>query len=64
MLFATVNVARKLKLDPELALRASSDRFRGRVQAGVDLAASHGRNWNDLSSDEQLNFYARARLTE
>jgi MazG family protein len=63
VLFAAVNVARKLKLDPELALRASADRFRGRVQAGVDLAASHGRNWNDLSADEQLAFYAQARLT-
>ncbi len=64
VLFAAVNVARKLQLDPELALRASADRFRGRVQAGVDLAASHGRNWNDLSADEQLAFYAQARLTE
>jgi XTP/dITP diphosphohydrolase/tetrapyrrole methylase family protein/MazG family protein/ATP diphosphatase len=64
VLFAAVNVARKLKLDPELALRASADRFRGRVQAGVDLAASHGRNWNDLTTDEQLSFYAQARLSE
>jgi XTP/dITP diphosphohydrolase/tetrapyrrole methylase family protein/MazG family protein/ATP diphosphatase len=64
VLFAAVNVARKLKLDPELALRASADRFRGRVQAGVDLAAARGRNWNDLSTDEQLAFYAQARLTE
>ena len=64
VLFAAVNVARKLKLDPELALRASADRFRGRVQAGVDLAASHERNWNDLSADEQLAFYAQARLSE
>ena len=64
VLFAAVNVARKLKLDPELALRASADRFRGRVQAGVDLAASHGRNWNDLTADEQLGYYAQARLNE
>jgi MazG family protein len=62
VLFAAVNVARKLKVDPELALRAASDRFRNRVQAGVDLAASKGRNWNDLAADEQLAFYARARL--
>ncbi len=62
VLFATVNVARKMSLDPELALRAASQRFRGRVQAGVDLAASRGENWNDLSPDEQLAFYARARL--
>jgi XTP/dITP diphosphohydrolase/tetrapyrrole methylase family protein/MazG family protein/ATP diphosphatase len=64
VLFAAVNVARKLKLDPELALRASADRFRGRVQSGIDLAASDGRNWNDLSADEQLGYYAQARLAE
>jgi MazG family protein len=62
VLFAAVNVARKLHVDPELALRAASDRFRGRVQAGVDLAASQSLNWNDLTLDEQLAFYVRARL--
>ncbi len=64
VLFAAVNVARKLRVDPELALRAASDRFRARVLAGAELAASEGRNWNDLDPDEQLTYYARARLTE
>jgi len=64
VLFSAVNVARKMKIDPELALRAASDRFRGRVQAGVDLAASHGENWNDLTPDQQLAYYAQARLGE
>ncbi len=64
VLFAAVNAARKLKVDPELALRAAADRFRARVQAGVDLAASEGRNWNDLPPDGQLAYYARARLSE
>jgi XTP/dITP diphosphohydrolase/tetrapyrrole methylase family protein/MazG family protein/ATP diphosphatase len=64
VLFAAVNVARKLKVDPELALRASADRFRGRVQAAADLAAAHGADWHDLGPDEQLAFYARARLNE
>jgi XTP/dITP diphosphohydrolase/tetrapyrrole methylase family protein/MazG family protein/ATP diphosphatase len=62
VLFAAVNVGRKYHLDPELALRAAAERFRGRVQAGVDLAASEHRNWNDLTPDEQLAYYARARL--
>jgi len=64
VMFAAVNVARKLGVDPELALRAASDRFRARVQAGIDLAASAGRNWNDLSADEQLAYYAQARRNE
>ena len=62
VLFAAVNVARKLKVDPELALRAASDRFRGRVQAASDLAASEGAAWKDLDPDAQVGYYARARL--
>jgi XTP/dITP diphosphohydrolase/tetrapyrrole methylase family protein/MazG family protein/ATP diphosphatase len=62
VLFAAVNVARKLKVDPELALRAASERFRGRVEDGVALATRDGRTWNDLTPDEQLAYYARARL--
>ncbi len=64
VLFAAVNVARKLHVDPELALRAAADRFRRRVSAGAELAASQDRSWNDLGPDEQLLYYARARLTE
>lgn len=64
VLFAAVNVARKLKVDPELALRAASERFRGRVEAGVELAARDGRAWDDLTPDDQLAYYARARLHE
>ena len=63
VLFAVVNVARKLAVDPELALRASADRFRARVLAGSELAASENRNWNDLAPNEQLAYYARARLS-
>jgi MazG family protein len=64
VLFAAVNVARKLKVDPELALRAAADRFRGRVQGAEGLAASEGADWNDLDSEAQLAYYARARLNE
>jgi XTP/dITP diphosphohydrolase/tetrapyrrole methylase family protein/MazG family protein/ATP diphosphatase len=64
VLFAAVNVARKLKVDPELALRASADRFRGRVQSAADLAAAEGRDWHDLGPEDQLAYYARARLNE
>jgi MazG family protein len=64
VLFAAVNLARKLKVDPELALRAAADRFRGRVGAAETLAASYGQDWNDLEPDEQLALYARARLNE
>jgi nucleoside triphosphate diphosphatase len=64
VLFAAVNVARKLKLDPELALRAASDRFTGRVLEAAELATSEGRSWDDLAPEQQLAYYVRARLTE
>jgi nucleoside triphosphate diphosphatase len=64
VLFAAVNVARKLAVDPELALRAAAERFRARVSAGSELAASEGHSWNDLAPDEQLAYYTRARLME
>ncbi len=62
VLFACVNVARRVNVDPELALRAASDRFRGRVEGAETLAASDGRDWNDLGPEDQLAYYARHRL--
>ena len=64
MLFAAVNVARKLKVDPELALRAAADRFRGRVEGAAELAARDGADWDGLDPDAQLQYYARIRMRE
>jgi MazG family protein len=64
LLFAVVNIARKLRVDPELSLRAAADRFRSRVTVGSELAALEGRSWNDLRPDEQLSYYLRARLAQ
>jgi nucleoside triphosphate diphosphatase len=64
VLFAAVNVARKLGVDPELALRASGERFRGRVSTAAELAARDGEDWHALGPDRQLAYYAQARLAE
>jgi nucleoside triphosphate diphosphatase len=64
VLFAAVNVARKLHVDPELALRAATERFRGRVEAAEALATRAGETWNDLGPEQQLGFYLQARLNE
>ncbi|MFZ0041379.1 MAG: nucleoside triphosphate pyrophosphohydrolase [Solirubrobacteraceae bacterium] len=64
VLFAAVNVARKLKLDPELALRSASGRFRSRIELARELAASEGGSWDDLPPEQQLAYYVRARLSE
>jgi len=64
LLFAAVNVARKLKVDPEIALRSSADRFRARVEAAERLAEADGTPWNELATDRQVTYYAQARLQE
>jgi XTP/dITP diphosphohydrolase/tetrapyrrole methylase family protein/MazG family protein/ATP diphosphatase len=61
VLFAAVNLARRLEVDPELAVRAAADRFRGRIEAAADLS---GGEWERLSLDEKLRHYAQARLNE
>jgi MazG family protein len=61
LLFAAVNVARRANVDPELALRAASGRFVGRVEAAERLAAEDGLTWSELPLDEQDRFYDRAK---
>src|SRR3954454_9797642 len=60
-LFAAVNVARKLDVDPELELRAAAKRFRERVESAEALAAADGKDWTALSLDEQDAYYDRAK---
>jgi MazG family protein len=64
LLFAAVNVARKLRIDPELALRSATGRFRGRVETAERLAEESGAEWEALDADDKLSFYAQARLNE
>ena len=64
VLFASVNVARRLNVDPELALRAASARFQVRVEAAERLAAANGVAFAELSLDEQDRYYDLAKETE
>ena len=61
MLFAAVNVARKLDVDPELELRAAAKRFRKRVETAEALAAADGKDWTTLALAEQDAYYDRAK---
>ena len=61
VLFAAVNVARRLNVDPELELRAASKRFRARVENAVSLAEADGKDWTALPLDEQDAYYDRAK---
>jgi len=61
VLFATVNVARRLNVDPELALRAMSERFRERVQKAEQIAAGAGKVWTELPLSEQDSYFDQAK---
>jgi nucleoside triphosphate diphosphatase len=64
LLFATVNVARLLHVDPELALREASRRFEQRVTAAAELAAAEGSDWSGLDLPLQETYYQRAKAGE
>jgi MazG family protein len=57
VLFAAVNVARRLNVDPELALRTMSERFAARVTRAEQLAAAEGRDFRTLPLDEQDRYF-------
>ena len=61
LLFTVVNVARRLNVDPELALRATNRRFVERVERAAELAADGGEDWSALDLESQDRWYERAK---
>jgi XTP/dITP diphosphohydrolase/tetrapyrrole methylase family protein/MazG family protein/ATP diphosphatase len=61
VLFAAVNVARRVNVDPELALRAMATRFRERVERAIELAAAEGRDWRALDLAAQDRYFDQAK---
>jgi MazG family protein len=61
VLFAAVNVARKLDVDPELELRRAARRFRARVEEAERLAAAAGENWSELPLEQQDRYFDLAK---
>jgi NTP pyrophosphatase (non-canonical NTP hydrolase) len=64
VLFAAVNVARRLNVDPELELRRAAKRFVERVEEAERLAAADGAAWTELALDEQDRYFDRAKEAE
>jgi MazG family protein len=52
LLFAVVNVARHLDIDPETALRGASAKFRGRFEQVEAQAGKQGRDLSTMSLAE------------
>jgi XTP/dITP diphosphohydrolase/tetrapyrrole methylase family protein/MazG family protein/ATP diphosphatase len=63
VLFTLVNVGRRLNVDPELALRATTRRFTKRVETAAELAAADGVDWRTLDLEAQDEYYDRAKET-
>ncbi len=61
LLFAVVNVARLLHVDPELSLREAARRFERRVLGAAQLAAAEGLDWAALDLTGQEDYYQRAK---
>jgi MazG family protein len=61
VLFTLVNVARKLNVDPELALRSSTGRFVARVELAAELAAERREDWTALDLEAQDAYYEQAK---
>lgn len=61
LLFALVNIARWLKIDPEEALRTMVDRFIARFQAMESMAAADSRDLKSLNPEEWDAYWERAK---
>jgi XTP/dITP diphosphohydrolase/tetrapyrrole methylase family protein/MazG family protein/ATP diphosphatase len=61
VLFAAVNVARRLNVAPELALRATSRRFRDRVERAAERAAANGEAFRALSLEAKDAYFDQAK---
>jgi MazG family protein len=61
VLFAAVNVARRLNVDPELALRTMATRFADRVERAEALAAAEGRSFTELTLEEKDRYFDAAK---
>jgi MazG family protein len=63
VLFLTVNLAMRLNVDPELALRQTTQKFVRRVERAAEIAADRGEDWRELELDAQDRYYDEAKET-
>ena len=64
LLFALVNVGRKMGIDAEGALRASNAKFRRRFACIEEAAWETGRTVDDLTTDEMEAYWQQAKSSE
>ena len=64
LLFSAINVARFLKVDPEIALKRANKKFIERFGAMERAAASRGQKLADLTADQLDELWNRAKAAE
>lgn len=64
VLFAAVNLARFLKVDPEIALKRTNTKFSSRFREMERIAAESGRQLADVPRDEMEALWERAKASE
>jgi len=64
VLFAAVNLARFLKVDPEIALKRTNTKFSSRFREMERIAAASGRKLADVPRDEMEALWERAKASE
>src|SRR5271154_891409 len=64
LLFAAVNLARFLKIDPEIALKRANGKFSSRFRAMEAMARDGGRELASVPRDEMEKFWDNAKLQE
>ena len=64
LLFAVANLARKLSVDPESALRRANDKFEGRFRSMEKLAKEQDGEFNELDLNAQENLWKEVKSRE
>jgi len=64
LLFVAANLARRLDIDPEQALRKANAKFERRFRAMEAAAAAEGVDFASLSLDDQEAYWQRVKATE
>ncbi|HFD15022.1 MAG TPA: MazG family protein, partial [Rhodospirillales bacterium] len=64
LLFTLVNLARRLEVDPETALRLANGKFERRFRAMETAAAARGRRLEELAPEELEALWEEAKTAE
>jgi nucleoside triphosphate diphosphatase len=64
LLFVVANLARRLKVDPEIALRKANVKFERRFRAMESLAEENSVDFSSLTLEEQEAYWQQIKATE